>query len=97
MFWISIRMIIYNIKEILTNAEENDEINEDVKEELEKIKEIELKQIRTIKMSTYYSIIVKVKVDEDITIKQYIQLEKKIKEKLKSKNKSIRFIDIQPC
>ena len=96
-FWISIKMMIYNIKEILTNAEENEEINDDVKEELEKIKEIELKQLRTIKMSTYYSIFVKVKVDEKITIKQYVQLEKKIKEKLKSKNKAIRFIDIEPC
>ena len=96
-FYISIKMIVYNIKEILTNAEENNEINDDVKEELEKIKEIDLKQIRTIKMSTYYSIFVKVKVDESISIKQYIKLEREIKEKLKSKNKSIRFIDIEPC
>ena len=96
-FYISIKMIIYNIKEILTNAEENNEINDDVKEELEKIKEIDLKQIRTIKMSTYYSIFVKVKVDESISIKQYVKLEREIKEKLKSKNKSIRFIDIEPC
>ena len=96
-FYISIKMIVYNIKEILTNAEENNEINDDVKEELEKIKEIDLKQIRTIKMSTYYSIFVKVKVDESISIKQYVKLEREIKEKLKSKNKSIRFIDIEPC
>ena len=96
-FYISIKMIVYNIKEILTNAEENNEINDDVKEELEKIKEIDLKQIRTIKMSTYYSIFVKVKVDESISIKQYVKLEREIKEKLKSKNKSIRYIDIEPC
>ena len=96
-FWISIKMIIYNIKEILTNAEENNEIYDDVKKELEKIKEIDLKQLRIIKMSTYYSIFVKADVDDNITIKQYIKIEKKIKEDLKAKNKAIRFIDIEPC
>ena len=39
-FYISIKMIIYNIKELLTNTEENIEINEDVKEELEKVNQI---------------------------------------------------------
>ena len=95
-FYISIKMIIYNIKEILTNTEENEEINEDIKKELEKIKQIDLKQLRIIKMSTYYSVFVKVKVDEKISIKQYIGLEKKIKKNLKSKNRAIRFIDIEP-
>ena len=96
-FCISIKMIIYNIKEILTNAEENSEINDDVVAELEKIKQIDLKQLRIIKMSTYYSIFVKVKVNNNVSIKQYIKLEKQIKEKLKAKNKAIRFIDIEPC
>ncbi len=95
-FYIAIKMIIYNIKEILTNTEENADINEDVKYEIEKIKQIELKQLRTIKMSTYYSVFIKVKADEKINIKQYIQIEKKIKANLKAKNKAIRFIDIQP-
>ena len=48
-------------------------------------------------MSTYYSIFVKVKVNNNVSIKQYIKLEKQIKEKLKAKNKAIRFIDIEPC
>ena len=95
-FYISIKMIIYNIKEILTNTEENDEINEEVIEELGKIKEIELKQLRIIKMSTYYSIFIKVKADENITVKQFIKLEKKMKINLKLRNKLIRFIDIEP-
>ena len=89
-------MIIYNIKELLTNSEKNDEINEDVKKELEKIEQISLKKIRVIKMTTYYSVFLKVKVDEDITIKEFIRLEKKIKSNLKLKNKTIRFIDIEP-
>ena len=96
-FYIAIKMIIYNIKEILTNAEEDADVNENVKKELEKIKEIDLKQLRTIKMSTYYSVFIKVKVDEEISIKKYIELEKKIKSNLKAKNKLIRFIDIEPA
>lgn len=95
-FYIAIKMIVYNIKEVLINAEENKDIDEDVREELEKIKQIDLKQLRVIKMSTYYSVFIKVKVEEKLTIRQYIKLEKKIKENLRSKNKTIRFIDIEP-
>ena len=95
-FYISIKMIIYNIKEILTNTEENEEIKESVKKELEKIKQIDLKQLRVIKMTTYYSVFIKVKADEKLTIKQFIKLEKTIKSNLRSKNKAIRFIDIEP-
>ena len=95
-FYISIKMIRLNIKEILTNTEENDEIREEVAEELNKIKKIELKKLRIIKMSTYYSVFLKVKADDNITIKQFLKLEKEIKKKLKSKNKTIRFIDIEP-
>ena len=47
-------------------------------------------------MSSYYSVFLQVKVDENISIKKYIELEKKLKSQLKSKNKLIRFIDIEP-
>ncbi len=95
-FYVSIKMIGSNINDMLTNAEENVEINEDVKEELAKFNKIELKKLRIIKMSAYYSVFIKVKADDKLTIKQFLALEKEIKKKLKSKNKSIRFIDIEP-
>ena len=47
-------------------------------------------------MSTYYSVFLQVKVDENITIKEYITIEKKVKIHLKAVNKLIRFIDIEP-
>ena len=47
-------------------------------------------------MSNYYSIFLQVKVDEKITIRKYIAIEKEIKTKLKAANKQIRFIDIHP-
>jgi len=47
-------------------------------------------------MSSYYSIFLQVKVDEKMTIKKYLLLEKKIKSQLRASNKLIRFIDIEP-
>ena len=46
-------------------------------------------------MSSYYSIFIQIKVDEDITIKEYLLLEKNVKSQLKATNKLIRFIDIE--
>ena len=46
-------------------------------------------------MSSYYSIFLQIKVDENTTIKEYLLLEKKIKSQLKTTNKLIRFIDIE--
>lgn len=95
-FYVSIVMIVSNIRGILTNDEENHEIRDDIIEELEKIKQIETKQIRIIKMATYYSVFIQVIVDENLTIKKYLLLEKRIKSHLKMRNKKIRFIDIEP-
>ena len=95
-FYVSIKMIVSNIEEILTNAEENHEIEDEVVDEIKKFKELKLKKIRIIKMSTYYSVFLKIDVDDEITIKQYLSLEKKLKSNLKSKNHEIRFIDVEP-
>ena len=89
-------MLISNIQSILTNTDENIEIKNDVVKELQKFKEIEIKNIRMIKMYNYYHVSLKVIPDESLTIKDYIQIEKKIKSRLRNKNKDIRFIDIEP-
>ena len=47
-------------------------------------------------MATYYSIFLQIKPDESLTIKEYLIIEKRLKRHLKSKNKLIRFIDIEP-
>ena len=91
-FYTSINMMICNIRGMLTNDEENNEI----KEELEKFKDLQFKKVKVIKMSTYYSVFLQVKVNENITIKDYIAIEKKLKAHLKSVNKQIRFIDVEP-
>ncbi len=47
-------------------------------------------------MATYYSVFLQVIVNENLTIKKYLNIEKNIKVRLKNINKSIRFIDIEP-
>ena len=95
-FYTSIKMIISNIRGILTNDVENTELKEEIENELKDFKKIEVSKVKVIKMSAYYSVFMQVKVNENMSIKKYIALEKEIKTKLKSKNKLIRFIDIEP-
>ena len=95
-FYTSIKMMICNIRGMLTNDEENNEIKEEIERELEKFKDLQFKKVKVIKMSIYYSVFLQVKVNENITIKDYIAIEKKLKAHLKTVNKQIRFIDIEP-
>ncbi|MBR3254671.1 MAG: cation diffusion facilitator family transporter [Clostridia bacterium] len=94
-FYTSIKMMISNIRGMLTNDEENNDIKEEIENELKKFKNLQLKKVKVIKMSSYYSIFIQIKVDEDITIKEYLLLEKNVKSQLKATNKLIRFIDIE--
>lgn len=95
-FYTATKMIIGNVTGMLTNTEENTEIKEDVLEALEMFKEFEFKKVKIIKMATYYSVFLQVKADENLTIKEYLIVEKCLKSHLKSKNREIRFIDVQP-
>lgn len=95
-FYISIKMIISNIRGMLANDIENTEIKKEIEDKLKSFERLEFEKVKVIKMSTYYSVFLQVKVDENVTIKEYIALEKTIKNKLKSSNKLIRFIDIEP-
>ena len=47
-------------------------------------------------MSRYYAVFLQVKADENMTMKEYISIEKQLKSKLKTANRLIRFIDIEP-
>ena len=94
-FYTSIKMMISNIRGMLTNDEENNDIKEEIKNELKNFKNLQFKNVKVIKMSSYYSIFLQIKVNEDVTIKEYLLLEKKVKSQLKNTNKLIRFIDIE--
>lgn len=94
-FYTSIKMMISNIRGMLINDEENNEIKEEIEKELKKYKNLYFKNVKVIKMSSYYSVFLQVRIDENTTIKEYLLLEKRIKSQLKSANKLIRFIDIE--
>lgn len=95
-FYTSIKMIISNIRGILINDEENDDIKETIKKELEQSKEFKIYNIKIIKMSYYYSVFLKIDVNNSIKIKDYLKIEKKIKQQIRKKNKLIKFIDVEP-
>lgn len=95
-FYTSIKMIISNIRGMLTNDEANEETKEAVVKEVEKFKELSLKKAKIIKMATYYTVFLQIKIDDNLTIRDYLIIERKLKKHLKSKNKLIRFIDIEP-
>jgi len=95
-FYTSIKMIVLNVRGILTNDEENTEIKEKVEKELSEFKQMQLKNVRVIKMSTYYTVFVQVKLEDNLTIREYLEMERKLKAHLKSKNRLLRFIDVEP-
>lgn len=93
-FIISVKMMIANITGMLASTEENAEVKALVEHEVSKFERLEFKDVKIIKMSAYYSIFLTVKADEELTIKEFIEIERKIKVHLRSKNKMIRFLDI---
>ncbi len=94
-FYTSIKMIISNIRGILINDEENDDIKETIKKELEQSKQYKIADIKLIRMSYYYSIFLKIDVNNNIKINDYLKIEKKIKQQIRKKNKKIKFIDVE--
>ena len=95
-FYTSIKMIISNVHGILINDENNEEIKEKIFEELSKIKDLKIKDLKIIKISYYYSVFLQIDVDDNIRIKDYLKIEKKVKKRIKNVNELIKFIDIEP-
>lgn len=95
-FYTATKMLISNVRGILANDEENDEIKRDISQKLKKFQKLQFKKVKIIKMANYYSVFLQVKADENLTIKEYLAMEKKVKSYLKSHDRAIRFIDIEP-
>lgn len=95
-FYTSIKMMISNIRGILANDEENNELKEKIEEKLKEFKNLQFKNVKIIKMSRYYTVFLQVKADDNMTMKDYISVEKELKSQLKASNELIRFIDIEP-
>lgn len=95
-FYISIKMIVANVRGILINDIDNEEMKEEILKELEHFKQFKIKSVRVIKISYYYSVFLQIDVNNDIKIKDFIRIERKIKSRLRSNNQLIKFVDIEP-
>ena len=95
-FYISIKMIASNVHGILINDEDNEELKEEIVKELNCFKNIHIKNIRVIKISYYYSVFLELDVDDNIKIRDFLRLERKVKKHIKSVNSLIKFIDVEP-
>lgn len=94
-FYTAMKIIISNTRGILTNDEGNDELKNTIKEKLEELKKFHVVKIKLIKMSYYYNIFLQIDVNNNIRIKDYLRIEKRIKKELKKINKLIKYIDIE--
>ena len=95
-FYISIKMIVANVRGILINDIDNEEMKEEILRELEHFKQFKIKSVRVIKISYYYSVFLQIDVNNDIKIKDFIRIERKIKRRLRTTNQLIKFVDIEP-
>ena len=95
-FYISIKMIVANVRGILINDINNEDVKEEILRELEHFKQFKIKSVRVIKISYYYSVFLQIDVNNDIKIKDFIRIERKIKSRLRNNNQLIKFIDIEP-
>ena len=89
-------MMISNIRGILANDEENNELKEKIEEKLKEFKNLQFKNVKIIKMSRYDTVFLQVKADDNMTMKEYISVERELKSQLKASNELTRFIDIEP-
>lgn len=92
----SFKIIISNTRGILINDVENDDIKKEIANELKRYKSLHFSKIKVIKISNYYSVFLQIDMNNNSKIKDYLRIEKKIKKHLKSTNKLIRFIDVEP-
>ena len=95
-FYTSIKMIISNIRGILINDKDNEDIKEEIKKQLENLKNIHITNVRVIKISYYYSVFIQIDINNNIKIKDFLRIERNIKNKIRATNKLIKFIDVEP-
>lgn len=90
------KIIISNTRGIMINDVANDDIKKEITNELKRYKSLRFTKIKVIKISNYYSVFLQIDMNNNSKIKDYLRIEKKIKKHLKSTNRLIRFIDIEP-
>jgi len=93
-FYTSFKMIISNRRGIFINYLENEETKNNIMDELKKYNEFKVQNIKMFKFSNYYVVFLRIDVNDNIKIKDFLKLEKTIKMNLKSFNRLIKYVDI---
>ena len=60
------------------------------------MKSLKIKDLKIIKISYYYSVFLQIDVDDNLRIKDFLKIEKKVKQRIKNVDNLIKFIDIEP-
>lgn len=92
---LAFQIIWQNIKYLLGTTEENEELKQEIKNTLNKHKEIKNISCQLMKIGTYYNLRLTLKIDSKISFNRLFNLETKIKKELRNKFKTVRFVEIE--
>jgi len=95
MFCISFNMIKDNIDYLLGINEDNVDIKLKIENILTDYKLINKNSIKLMKIGDYYTLYLTIDLDNDITLRRIINLENKLKKKIKRSIKEIKYIQIE--
>lgn len=95
-FYMSIKIIIENIRYLLGINEDNTEIINIINEIIKENKLIKDSNIKLMKIGAYYNLYLTIELETSVTLRQLFSLETRLKKEIKSKKLNIKFIEIEP-
>lgn len=93
----AIKILKENILDLVGQVEENEILINQLKEELSKIKSLDLKEIELFEYGFYYQASITIKVKSNISVLQLKHLEAKIVQAIKKKKYKIKYVNIAIC
>lgn len=90
----SIHLLKDNVISLIGQTEENERINEKIKEIVSEFKSIKFSNLKLIKNGTYYQAELEINCDDNMRIKQLLKVEKNLISKIKSHNLDIKYVDV---
>ena len=88
-------MIKVNIDYLLGSNEENEEISNKIKEITVDEKLIKDSEFKVIRLGDYYTLYLTIELDDSITLRRIMRLEDKLKKKIKSSIRDIKYTQIE--
>lgn len=88
-------MIKVNIDYLLGSNEENEEIGNKIKDIMDDYNVIKDNEFKLIRIGDYYTLYLTIELDDSITLRRIMNLEDKLKKKIKSFIKDIKYIQIE--